>query len=60
MPALRTQQQALAAERQALDTAAVDPARYLRLSETLTEFGGRLRANAETLDITEQQKIVRL
>ena len=60
MPALRTQQQAIAAEQQAIETAAVDQARYLRLSETLAEFGARLRARAETLDITEQQKIVRL
>ena len=59
MPALRTQQQALAAEHQAIETAAVDQARYLRLSDTLTEFGARLRARAETLDITERQKIVR-
>ena len=59
MPALRTQQQAIAADRQAIETAAVDQARYLRLSDTLTEFGARLRARAETLDITERQKIVR-
>jgi len=60
MPALRTQQQAIALERQAIETAAVDQARYLRLSDTLIEFGARLRARAETLDITERQKIVRL
>jgi site-specific DNA recombinase len=59
MPALRTQQQAIAVEQQAIETAAVDQARYLRLSDTLTEFGARLRARAETLDITERQKIVR-
>ena len=60
MPALRTQHQAIAAERQAIETAAVDQALYLRLTETLTDFRARLRARAETLDITEQQKIVRL
>jgi site-specific DNA recombinase len=59
MPALRTQQQAIAAERQAIETAAVDQARYLRLSDTLSEFGARLRAGAETLDMSERQKIVR-
>ena len=59
MPALRTQQQVIAAERQAIETAAVDQARYLRLSETLTEFGARLRARAETLDMAARQKIVR-
>jgi site-specific DNA recombinase len=60
MPALRTQEQTIAAEMQAIELAAVDQARYLRLSETLTEFGARLRARADTLDITERQKIVRL
>lgn len=60
MPALRTQQQAIAAELQAIENATVDQAVYLRLSETLADFRGRLRARAETLDITEQQKIVRL
>src|SRR5712692_9742926 len=60
MPALRTQQHALAAERQAIETAAIDQARYLRLSETLTNFRARLHARAESLDITERQKVVRL
>jgi site-specific DNA recombinase len=60
MPALRTQQQAIEAERQAIETATIDQARYLRLTDTLTEFGARLRARAETLDITERQKIVRV
>jgi site-specific DNA recombinase len=60
MPALRTQHQAITAERHAIETAAVDQARYLRLSETLTDFRTKLRARADTLDITEQQKIVRL
>ena len=59
MPVLRTRQQAIAAELQTIETAAVDHARYLRLSDTLTEFGIRLRARADTLDIMEQQKIVR-
>ncbi|MBI4264786.1 MAG: recombinase family protein [Acidobacteria bacterium] len=59
MPALRTQQHAIAAELHGIEMAAVDQARYLRLSETLTDFGTRLRARAETLDIREQQKIVR-
>jgi len=60
MPALRTQQHAIAAERQAIETATIDQARYLRLSETLTNFRARLYARAESLDITERQKIVRL
>jgi len=60
MPALRTQQQAFAAERQAIETSAIDRARYLHLSETLTDFRTKLRARADTLDITERQRIVRL
>src|SRR5206468_3901833 len=60
MPALRTQQHAIAAQLQTIETAAVDQARYLRLSETLADFRTKLRARAETLDITERQKIVRL
>src|SRR5439155_12576572 len=31
-----------------------------RLAETLAEFRGRLRARAETLDIVERQRILRL
>jgi site-specific DNA recombinase len=60
MPALRTEQHAIAAELQAIETAAVDEARYLRLSEMLADFRARLRARAETLDMMERQKIVRL
>jgi site-specific DNA recombinase len=60
MPTLRTQQQGITAERQALETAATDQAYYLRLSETLTDFRSRLRARGDTLDITDRQQIVRL
>ena len=60
MPALRKQQQTIAAEIQALELAVADQARYLRLSETLSDFRARLRARADTLDVTERQKIVRL
>ena len=38
MPELRKQQQAIEAELQSLEMAAVDQTRYLRLVETLTEF----------------------
>ena len=60
MPALRTQQLALAAEREALELASVDQARYLRLSATLTEFRTTLRARSDTLDVGVRQQIVRL
>ena len=33
---------------------------FLRLAETLTAFLARLRSNAETLDVAERQRIVRL
>lgn len=60
MPALRTQQRAVEAEREAIETATTDEARYLRLSETLADFRTKLRGRANTLDLTERQKIVRL
>ncbi|MGH8548954.1 MAG: hypothetical protein ACRERU_10215 [Methylococcales bacterium] len=60
MPALRQRQQAVQAELQALTTQSVDQAACLRLAETLTAFLERLRENAETLDILERQRIMRL
>ena len=60
MPTLRQQQQALAAEREALELASADQARYLRLSETLTDFRATLRARSDTLDVSQRQQIVRL
>lgn len=60
MPGLRMQQQAITAEIQALELAAADQARYLRISETLADFRTRLRARADTLDVVERQQIVRL
>jgi site-specific DNA recombinase len=60
MPELRRQDQAVQAELQSLETAAADQTRYLRLVETLGNFRGRLRARADTLDVRERQKILRL
>ena len=60
MPALRHQQQTLAAEREALALASADQARYLRLSETLTDVRASLRARSDTLDVDARQQIVRL
>src|SRR2546429_891453 len=37
-----------------------DRAAFLRLAETLTAFLSRLRSNADTLDVAERQRIVRL
>ena len=60
MPVLCKQQQAIDSELQSLELAATDQSRYLRLTETLTEFCTKLRGRAETLDIIERQKIARL
>jgi len=60
MPSLRAQQQVLAAERKSLELASADQARYLRLSETLTDFRATLRARSDTLDVGARQQIVRL
>jgi site-specific DNA recombinase len=60
MPALRRREQALRAELQAIADQAHDRAAFLRLAETLTAFLARLRSAADTLDVIERQRIVRL
>jgi site-specific DNA recombinase len=60
MPELRKQQQALQAERQSLAATSADQAHCLRLAETLSGFCAQLRSRAATLDVSEQQKILRL
>jgi site-specific DNA recombinase len=60
MPELRQQDQAIKSELQSLETVAGDQAKYLRLVETLADFHARLQARAETLDVPERQKILRL
>ncbi|MGH8646389.1 MAG: hypothetical protein ACREX4_18795 [Gammaproteobacteria bacterium] len=60
MPELRQREQTLRAELQAIADQATDRATFLRLAETLTTFLGRLRSAADTLDIIERQRIVRL
>ena len=60
MPALRHRQQTLNAELQAIADQTNDRAAFLRLAETLTAFLARLRSMAETLSVTERQRIVRL
>ena len=59
-PELRRQEQALHRELQSAVDRARDRNTYLRLAETLTGFLARLRSSAETLDIAERQRIVRL
>ena len=60
IPELRKQDQAVQTELQSLETAASDQTQYLRLVETLAVFRARLRARAETLDMPERQKVMRL
>jgi site-specific DNA recombinase len=60
MPPLRQREQALRAELQAIADQSNDRAMFLRLAETLTAFLSRLRSSADTLDVIERQRIVRL
>src|SRR6202521_5085952 len=60
MPPLRQREQTLRAELQAIADQTNDQATFLRLAETLAAFLSRLRSTADTLDITERQRIVRL
>src|SRR5271169_1678718 len=60
MPLLRQREQTLRAELQAIADQAADGATFLRLAETLAAFLGRLRSAADTLDVLERQRIVRL
>ena len=60
MPGLRQREQSLQGELQSLRDRAADEAAVLRLTETLASFLQRLRGTAETLDIAERRKILRL
>ena len=60
MPNLRKQEHAVESELHSLEMTSEDQSRYLRLAETLSEFRGKLRARAQTLDIAERQRILRL
>jgi site-specific DNA recombinase len=60
MPELRQREHALKTELQAILDQVNDRAVYLRLAETLSAFLAKLRSVADTLDIQERQRIVRL
>jgi site-specific DNA recombinase len=60
MPLLRQREQSVRTELRAIADQTRERAGYLRLAETLSAFLTRLRAAAETLDIAERQRIVRL
>jgi len=57
---LRQRERATHAELQSIIDQTSDRATYLRLAETLAGFLTRLRSSAETLDVHERQRIVRL
>jgi site-specific DNA recombinase len=57
---MRKRQQAVQSELESLETAAADRSRYLRLVDGLADFRKRIRERAETLDVVERQKILRL
>ena len=60
MPELNKKSKAVEAELQALETGAMDQARYLQLAENLNTFRKKLQARAKTLDVRERQQILRL
>jgi site-specific DNA recombinase len=60
MPALRQRERTLRTELQSIAEQTRERATYLRLAETLSAFLERLREAADTLDIAERQRIVRL
>jgi site-specific DNA recombinase len=59
-PLLRQREQALSSELHSIAEQVRDRAAYLRLAETLSAFLARVRTAADTLDILERQRIVRL
>lgn len=60
MPELRRREKTLEAEVKSIADQTNDRAAYLRLTETLSTFMARLRSSAQSLDIAERQRIVRL
>jgi site-specific DNA recombinase len=60
MPQLRQREQALRTEQQSIAQQTRERAAYLRLAETLSAFLARLRVAADTLAVSERQRIVRL
>jgi site-specific DNA recombinase len=60
MQELSRREKTLRAEVKSIANQTNDRAAYLRLTETLSTFMGRLRTSAKTLDMAERQRIVRL
>jgi site-specific DNA recombinase len=60
MPELRRQEKAAQSELLSLAEATADESRYIRLVETLAQFRERLRARADSVEVGQRQKILRL
>jgi site-specific DNA recombinase len=60
LPALRQREASNRSELQSISEQSASRAAYLRLAQTLTVFLERLRESADTLNVEERQRIVRL
>jgi len=60
VPELRKKEEALKSELHSLEAAAADQRAFLRLADNIEDFLGCLRKTANTLSVTERQKILRL
>jgi site-specific DNA recombinase len=60
MVVLRKRQQTALAELNSLESQAMENEHYLRLAESMTDFLSQLQVNADTLDIIDRQKVLRL
>lgn len=60
LPTLRKKSEALRSELRSLEATAADRQTFLRLADNIGNFLERLRSTADTLDVIERQKILRL
>ena len=60
MPSLRKRQKALKSEFNTLEATAASHQGFLRLAENIEDFLGRLRNTADSMSVTDRQKILRL
>jgi site-specific DNA recombinase len=60
MPELRKREQTLAAELHRVESAAIEQEKFARLAEDVQGFLARLHSSADTLGVTERQRVMRL
>jgi site-specific DNA recombinase len=60
IPELRKRETALQAELQSLQASTAEHGRYLQLAESMEGFLARMRRSADSLDVIDRQKILRL